>query len=81
MSQVVESHHSSLQVPFNLSLTNQATLQLSVPKLQPSQHYKVAVAGSESVTDGYGQPLLPTSSDFYTMPLQSSLQQPTTSSM
>ncbi|MEW5301344.1 MAG: hypothetical protein WDW36_004208 [Sanguina aurantia] len=80
--QVYASDNITLSdVPFNLSLINQATLQLSVPKLQPSQHYKVAVAGSESVTDGYGQPLLPTSSDFYTMPLQSSLQQPTTGSI
>lgn len=69
-----------VQVPLDIALLNPATLQLSVPQLQPSEHYKVEVAGSAKVTDGYGQPLLPTSTDFYTMPVQRSLNQPSTTS-
>eukprot|EP01025_Chloroclados_australasicus_P025560 TRINITY_DN254_c1_g1_i7.p1 TRINITY_DN254_c1_g1~~TRINITY_DN254_c1_g1_i7.p1 ORF type:complete len:2168 (+),score=332.40 TRINITY_DN254_c1_g1_i7:163-6504(+) len=63
MSQIIRLNNGLPRLPetetvdFNLTLINKGILQLSA-MVQPSSRYRIRMAGSDRVSDGYGLPLL-----------------------
>jgi hypothetical protein len=50
-------------VPFSFKLVNNATAQIEAP-FEPKQWYKITVAASTSIRDGFGQPLETSTAQF-----------------
>ncbi|KAK9809200.1 hypothetical protein WJX72_011244 [[Myrmecia] bisecta] len=60
----VSSGAAGTAVPFNLSRTSAGTLRLDAP-LQPSTQYRISVADSPNVKDGFGLPLKASTARFF----------------
>lgn len=57
---------SCTPMAFNLSRVNLGTLVMTVPRLAPTTRYRVQVAASKAIKDGYGLPLRNSETTFWT---------------